>query len=576
MQNRNSLLVGVTIMVAASMVASIAQAQTTYLPLWSKEMWLLDRLEIKAQRNNDLNLSTVKPFMRKAYVAVADTFAIQLKNGLNAASLSNVDQYNLNRFQANSSEYSVFTKDSMPSWKSKHPLGKGFYATKGNMLEVDNKGFYLSVNPAINLQQAYEKDYGESVFLRSYGATGRGLINKSVGFNFLVTGNNENGPLPFRNFVAHTHAVPGVGFYDSADGGKSYKYIDARGSITTNITKYINVQFGYDQQFIGNGYRSLQLSNFSGSHLFLKLNTRIWKLNYTNLYMELSPTASKSLNDFYKKKYTSMHHLGLNATKWLNIGFFESVIFARSDHYDFSYLLPVIFLRSIEQQNGSPDNANIGFDAKANIAKKVQLYGQLMIDEFVKDEAIGNPRHWWGNKQGYQVGAKYVDAFGIHNLDLQLEYNQVRPFTYQFRDTTGAYTNFAQPLGHSMGANLRETIGIIRFQPMNRLYLFARLNLWKQGLDSAGYNFGANPNELYTSVASGGTRLRGDNYPMLAGMPAQGINGAFTASYELKENLFVDFNAMLRNYKETNKDAVNTTTVSLGIRWNMYRKDYDY
>ena len=28
---------------------------------------------------------------------------------------------------------------------------------------------------------------------------------------------------------------------------------------------------------------------------------------------------------------------------------------------------------------------------------------------------------WWGNKYGLQLGAKYIDAFSIKNLDLQLE-----------------------------------------------------------------------------------------------------------------------------------------------------------
>ena len=52
-------------------------------------------------------------------------------------------------------------------------------------------------------------------------------------------------------------------------------------------TKYIDVAFGYDKNFIGNGYRSLFLSDFGNNNLFLKLNTRIWKFNYQNLFMEL-------------------------------------------------------------------------------------------------------------------------------------------------------------------------------------------------------------------------------------------------------------------------------------------------
>ena len=74
----------------------------------------------------------------------------------------------------------------------------------------------------------------------------------------------------------------------------AYDYFDARGYITFNATKYIDIQFGYDKNFIGNGYRSLFLSDCGNSYLFLKLNTRIWKFNYQNLFMELMPQFQKS------------------------------------------------------------------------------------------------------------------------------------------------------------------------------------------------------------------------------------------------------------------------------------------
>ncbi len=566
MQNRHSFLCLLIVLVSQQIFA-----QTTYLPLWAKEGWLLDRLEIKAQKDNNLNLSTVKPYMRKAYVAVADSFSGLLLQDQNPANLTKVDHYNLNRLQANCSEYSAFATDTLPAlWKNKRPVGP-FFPSKGNAVELRNPGFYLSINPAVSLQQGIESDNDEPVFFRSLGVTGRGLIGKKIGFQFLATANSEAGPQPFREFVNRTNAVPGANKYEiKGDDTSHYNYADLRGSVTWNVTKYINMQFGRDQQFIGSGYRSLFLSNFAGPQTFLKFNTRIWKLNYTNLYMELSPTPDKELNKQFEKKYASMHHISVNVTKWLTMGAFESIVFGRKDHYDFSYLLPVIFLRSIEQQNGSPDNANLGFDIKANVLKKVQVYAQLMLDEFKKDEALSTGDYWWGNKQGYQVGAKYVDALGVKNLDLQAEYNQVRPFMYQYKDTVGAYTHALQPLAHPIGGNLREAIGIIRYQPMNRLYIFARLNFWKQGLDSAGINFGSDPNIDYE------TRPRENYFPMLAGMPATGFNSALQVSYELGENMFVEGGFMFRNYEETNKPVLNTTQFSLGFRWNMFRRDYDY
>src|SRR2546426_12195476 len=47
-------------------------AQSTYLNQGSKEYHFVDRLEIKQERNTDLNFSTLKPYNRKAIVQQAE------------------------------------------------------------------------------------------------------------------------------------------------------------------------------------------------------------------------------------------------------------------------------------------------------------------------------------------------------------------------------------------------------------------------------------------------------------------------------------------------------------------------
>src|SRR5690606_14497165 len=175
-------------------------------------------------------------------------------------------------------------------------------------------------------------------------------------FSTFLTENQERGPQFFQEHIKETRAVPGVGFY------KPFKttavdYFDARGYITFNAAKFIDFQAGYDKNFIGNGYRSLFLSDWGNANLFLKINTRIWKLNYQNLFMELMPQFVKKGDSLLDRKYAAMHHLSINVTKWLNVGFFEGVIFGRTNRFDFQYLNPLIFYRHIEGTVGSPDNA---------------------------------------------------------------------------------------------------------------------------------------------------------------------------------------------------------------------------
>src|SRR6187401_831585 len=179
MQNRNSLFIGLLLLVSAPVFA-----QTTNVPLWAKENWFLNRLEIKAQKENDLNLSTVKPYMRKAYTAVADSFRTMLINGENPTKLTKVDEYNLNRFEANNKEYSKYDVNSLPEWKRKKPWGKYFFPTGGNFLEVNEKDFYLAVNPVFNFNIGKESDNSENTYVNSKGVMFRGLIAKKIGFDF--------------------------------------------------------------------------------------------------------------------------------------------------------------------------------------------------------------------------------------------------------------------------------------------------------------------------------------------------------------------------------------------------------
>ncbi|MDE3212969.1 MAG: hypothetical protein KGM98_07020, partial [Bacteroidota bacterium] len=366
------------------------------------------------------------------------------------------------------------------------------------------------------------------------------------------------------------HAVPGFGFYKPFKG-TGVDYFDARGYFTFNIAKYIEAQFGYDKNFLGDGYRSLFLSDNANSYLFFKLSTKIWKFNYENIFMELVPQFEKMSGDsLLGRKYASMHYLSLNLNRWLNVGLFEGIIFARRNHFDFEYLNPIIFLRYAEGNVGSPDKAHVGFNFKANFAHHFQAYGQFLLDEFIAKQILKSDG-FWANKYGYQLGMKYVDAFNIKNLDLQIEDNRVRPFTYSHYDSVTNYTHYNQYLAHPLGANFQEFIGIARYQPKPRWVLDGRAIYYYQGLDSAGQNFGANPLELYT------TRLHDYGYQVGGGDRAKCFNAALTVSYELKQNLFIEGSYMFRKYAVAQGPGSGTTSMlSLGVRFNAARRVYDY
>lgn len=557
-----------------------ALAQSTYLQQGDKAYPFIERMEIKQQRNTHLNFSTLKPYNRKHILQQAQ-FLDSARKGYTDSlgadkfaewtdlGLSTVDEYNLQSLYMNNAEW--YNGDT-ESFKSKKPFLKSFYKTRPNFFEVNSKDFYLALNPVLQFAVGKESKNDETIFQNSRGIVLRGLIARKVGFAAYMTENQEQGPSYYREMVSNLRAVPGVGFYKNFKKTKGYDYFDARGYVTFNAAKFIDFQLGYDKNFIGNGYRSLFLSDWGNSYLFAKINTRIWKLNYQNLFMELTPQFVKRSGDLLlPKKYAAMHHLSVNVTRWLNVGLFESVVFGRKDHFDFQYLNPIIFYRHIEGTLGSPDNALAGLDFKANVAHRLQFYGQLLLDEF-KLKEIKENKGWWANKQGFQLGVKYVDAFGVRNLDLQGELNRVRPFTYTHRDSVADYTHYNQPLAHPLGANFNELVGILRYQPMPRWNIYARLLYYNKGLDSTGYNAGGNIFRNYEDRFG-----IEEGYKIAGGKKLTAVNALLQVSYEWKPNLFFDISLQQRNYKIAQTTGnTGSTLIQAGVRLNMFKPQFDY
>lgn len=551
----------------------LSKAQTTYLPPDAPESVLIERMEIKAGRDSVLNFSTTKPFSRKQFIP-----ALQR---LDSALFTPVDRYNLYLAKVNNLEW---VPEPWENYASKKPILKNFYRTPGTLFEVHSPDFFLAVNPVVQYTLSKEQDNDQRLFLNTRGFTLRGRIASKIGFAAYVTDNQERDPSYVQGFTAARNAVPGEGFYKAFKATGGVDYFDARGYITFNATKFIDIAFGYDKNFIGAGYRSLFLSDFSAPTVFLKLNTRIWRFQYQNLFMELNSANRLNADKLQPKKYAAMHHLDLQATRWLNVGLFEGIVFGRTDHFEFGYLNPVIFYRSIEQANGSFDNSVAGLDFKANLAHHFQLYGQLLLDEFKLSE-IKAGNGWWGNKFGWQLGAKYIDAFNIKNLDLQVEANRVRPFTYSHNDSVANYTHYNQPLAHPLGANFQEVLGTIRYQPLRKLTLLAKAMYYFQGRDTGLVSYGSNiflPNQIPdpANVIANSIphRTAEYGYSVGSGQRTKVALASLLLSYQLRPNLFIEASGTYRKESLSiiTAPATSTFIVTGGIRWNAWRRTFDF
>jgi hypothetical protein len=525
-----------------------ALGQSSYLRTGSEEYRLIERLEIKT-RSPLLNQSFNRPLLRRTVFESVDSI---LNDSIQAKKLSRVDRLFANEFLND------------PEWNKS--FGSAYTSFGLDVLRSKRQHGYLVINPVVRTAIWREKNNDNKPFIATLGLDVRGA-HKKIGYSLYATFNSERLPNYMSSWMNRYKTVPGGGNFKSRSDGK-VAYADIRGSIQTSVTKYIDLQLGYDRHFLGNGYRSLFLSDFSNSTAFFKVNTRIWKLNFQSLYMQLKPQDG-IVSKAHDKKYLRINTLGIDATKWLNISFFDAVVLGRTTGFDLNYVLPITFLRAMEQQSGSPDNALFGMNAKANLSGKIQLYGQILLDEFKLSE-IKARSGWWANKFGYQIGAKYIDVFGIKNLDLQLETNRVRPFTYTHFDSVSNYTHYNQPLAHPLGANFHEWISIIRFQPTKNVNVEFKTVYYRQGLDSLGRNTGNNILIGYNS------RPRSYGWEVGSGDEATCLYTSFLLTTRITGNILLDASLINRNFKTTLTGELNTFLVSVGLRWNIARREFDF
>ena len=491
---------------------------------------------------------------------------------------SQVDKFNQDYLAIDNWEYA----DSA-AYQSKKALWNKFYRSKSDFFHFKNEDLDFHFSPIFGFLGGIDSQTDELIYTNTRGAEIRGSIDNKVFFYTAFTENQLRYPSYVREFQGNFQVIPGLGFWKLL-GDNAYDFIQARGHVSVQATKHINVQLGHDRFFIGNGYRSMLLSDFSNFYPYVKVKTKVWKLQYTNLYTQLiadvnsSPTGTFGTGSF-PQKFMTMHHLSINFSDNFNLGLFESIIFSREDSlgnnaFEFNYLNPIILYRSVEQFTGSPDNALLGLDFKWNMFNRFSWYGQFLVDEFLVKQVTGEKGDW-RNKFSVQLGGKYINAFGIDNLDLQLEYNLSRPYTYTHESFYTNYTHYDQPLAHPLGANFREFIGIVRYQPIPRLFITGKVITSEHGRDPVGdpvgvdANFGGDIDKPYTN------RTPGD----LSNFIGQGVNvklihADLMASYMLKHNLFIDLRQVFRD--RTSDEAAlsgSLSYTSLGLRLNLASRE---
>jgi hypothetical protein len=458
-----------------------------------------------------------------------------------------------------------------------------------HLVQLQADDYWFAIDPIFDLEVGKDT---EADFSSTYNNTRGFLVQGGLGdkLNFYATVYESQGRFAqyvneyaesLKGFGPDPAIIPGRGIAKRFKND-SYDYPVAEAYLSYAPAKFINMQFGHGKNFIGDGYRSLLLSDVASPHPFLKLSTSFWKIKYTNTWMWLKDVRPEVEQDkAFLTKYMANHYLSWNVTKKLNIGLFESVLWTNSNNrgFDVNYLNPIIFYRAIEFETGQGSgNAILGATGKYKINDDVNIYSQFVLDEFSLSDVKGGEKSW-KNKYGYQLGVKYYNAFKVDNLLLQFEYNRVRPYTYSHNTIVLNYANQNQSMAHLWGANFSEAIVIGRYH-YNRWFANAKLIFGTRGLD---FNNGTD------NFSYGGDIYRNYNdRPFDTGVEVgQGIktttfNGNLQAGYVINpaSNLKIFTDITVRNFnpeaETTSTFKNNTVWFNFGIRTDLFNWYFDF
>ena len=457
-----------------------------------------------------------------------------------------------------------------------------------HMVQVQGENYWFTIDPGADLQLGKESE--ESDFNFTYNNTRAIIVQGGLGkqLNFYTSFLESQGRFAeYFNDLSRSikpdggnpGIVPGrdIGKETRAVGGFDYPVAEAY--LSYKPSQYFDMQLGYSKNFIGDGYRSLLQSDSGSPYPFFKLNTRFWKIKYTNTWTALKDVRPEVTNSgSFRTKYMASHYLSYNVTKRLNVGFFEAAIWENDNGqgFDVSYLNPIIFYQAVQFSLGSRGgNSLIGLSGKYKFSDQINAYGQWVIDEFSGADVFGGNESY-KNKLGFQLGVKYFDAFKIPGLILQAEINQVRPYVYSNNEVQLNYGHKNQSLGHPWGANFRELIAIARYRHQ-RWYGTAKLIYGRRGLEPQDTEF-----DFGGSIYSNDEVRPSDTAPFFQGNEATTFYAEAEIGYLINPstNLKAYVQPIYRTINVAENNAVDfdrsTLWFNLGFRTDLFNWYYDY
>ena len=341
-----------------------------------------------------------------------------------------------------------------------------------HLIEITSKDCFITISPAANI--SYGNDLTDTserrLMQNTRGVFVEGDLFKKFSFatsfyenqarftpyeDYYYTSVGERYQNAAGEYYAQNAVIPGAGRTKEfkTDG---FDYAFAVGYFSYAPIKQLRITAGNNPQFVGDGYRSLLLSDNSYAAPYFRVD---WKLNprfnftyyRSRLINLLRRRLSSSAEVYYETKGYSVNYFTYKPTDQLNISLFEGSIWNRGDSITSTtshplYFNPIPLVSSLILDGKNEVVSLLGINASYQLADKHRVYGQLAIND------------WNTNKIGYQLGYRGYNFFGLNDFMVQVEYNDVPTQMYETSNPRLNYSHYNLPLAHVKGSGFRELI----------------------------------------------------------------------------------------------------------------------
>jgi hypothetical protein len=152
-----------------------------------------------------------------------------------------------------------------------------------HLIEIEKEDFNVYIDFLPDFQIGRDVESKRTTWLNTRGFQLQGNIGRKFTFYTSAYENQSKFPAYLTTFINKNGIIPGI-VNDKFPARDTKDWAWASAVINYTPNKYFSFSFGQDKHFIGDGYRSMLLSDVSANYPFFKIVTTLGNIKYMNIW----------------------------------------------------------------------------------------------------------------------------------------------------------------------------------------------------------------------------------------------------------------------------------------------------